>query len=454
MFRRPARCGAGHGFHGRMSCPPRGVYNRVDRRFARGKAGSSVRRNASPLFRLPSLDERADALKSALVRAFHVTPADVRVVVSPYRICPLGAHVDHQLGMVTGLALNQAVLLAFAPSPESRGKEVAALSKNYPGKVRFELDSIPSFRPGDWGNYLRGAALALRQQFDGRLSRGMVAMADGDLPIGGLSSSAAVGVAYLLALEAVNGLSATVAENIHFDRAIENGYIGLRNGILDQSVILASRRGRLLLLDCQSENWRDVSGLKEGSYQILVVHSGVEQALVSTGYNQRVAECREAAKQLLNASGRRAADGAVLRQVGEDVFAKHGAALPPTLRKRATHFFTEQARVRDGAAAWMAGELGRLGRLVTESGESSVKNYECGSPPLITLYELLVGAPGVMGARFSGAGFRGNCIALVEPGRAEAVATVVGDGYARRHPAEARGFAACVCETDDGARTL
>jgi galacturonokinase len=402
----------------------------------------------------PSLDQRAEALKSALVRAFHVTPADVRVVVSPYRICPLGAHVDHQLGVVTGLALNQAVLLAFAPSPESRRKEVAALSKNYPGKVSFDLDSIPSFRPGDWGNYLRGAALALSQQFGKRLGRGMVAMVDGDLPMGGLSSSAAVGVAYLLALEAVNGLSVTIEENIHFDRAIENSYIGLRNGILDQSVILASRRGRLLSLDCQSESWRAVSGLKEKSFQLLVVYSGVEQPLVSTGYNQRVTECREAAKQLLTASGWHAADGAVLRQVGEDIYAKHGAALPATLRKRATHFFTEQARVRDGAAAWKAAELAQFGRLVSASGESSVKNYECGSPPLISLYELLVGTPGVLGARFSGAGFRGNCIALVEPGKAEAIAVAVGEGYARRHPAEARRFAACVCETDDGARTV
>ncbi len=402
----------------------------------------------------PSLDARANALKSALVHAFHVSPADVRLVVSPYRICPLGAHVDHQLGMVTGLALNQAVLLAFAPSPDAHAKEVTALSKNYPGQVGFELDSIPSFRQGDWGNYLRGAALALRQQFGKRLCRGMVAMVDGDLPMGGLSSSAAVGVAYLLALEAVNGLPATVAENIHFDRAIENGYIGLRNGILDQSVILASQRSRLLLLDCQSERWHTVSGLKEEAFELLVVYSGVEQPLVSTGYNQRVAECREAARQLMNAAGQNVADGAVLRQVGEDIFARHGATLPPTLRKRATHFFTEQARVHDGAAAWTSGDLDWLGRLVTESGESSVKNYECGSPPLITLYELLAGAPGVLGARFSGAGFRGNCIALVKPGTAESVAVAVGEGYARRHPAEARRYAACICQTDDGARTL
>ncbi|MBI5686330.1 MAG: galactokinase [Verrucomicrobia bacterium] len=413
-----------------------------------------MKRDGSPLFHPPSLDERANALKSALVRSFHVSPSDVRIVVSPYRVCPLGAHVDHQLGVVTGLALNQAVLLAFAPSPEAHRKEVAALSKNYPGKVSFELDSIPPFRPGDWGNYLRGAALALRDRFGKHLVHGMVAMIDGDLPIGGLSSSAAVGVAYLLGLEAVNGLSVSIADNIHFDRAIENGYIGLRNGILDQSVILAAERDRLLSLDCQSETWHTVRGPKAGSFQILVVYSGFEQALVSTGYNQRVAECREAAKQLLNAAGHRVANGVVLRQVSEEMFVKHGISLPATLRKRATHFFTEQARVRDGAAAWAGADAKQFGALVSQSGKSSVENYECGSPPLITLYELLINSPGVLGARFSGAGFRGNCIALVEPGCAESVAIRVAEGYARRHPAEARTFSACVCETDDGARLL
>ncbi|MBI5819114.1 MAG: hypothetical protein HZA88_09000 [Verrucomicrobia bacterium] len=413
-----------------------------------------MKHDASPLLHPPSLDERADALKSALIRAFHVSPADVRVAVSPYRICPLGAHVDHQLGIVTGLALNQAIVMAFAPSPETHRKEVAALSKNYPGQVRFELDSIPPFRPGDWGNYLRGAALALRDQFGKRLGRGMVAMVDGDLPIGGLSSSAAVGVAYLLALEAVNGLSVSIAENIHFDRAIENGYIGLRNGILDQSVILAANHDQLLSLDCQSESWHTVRGPEAGSFQVLVVYSGFEQALVSTGYNQRVAECREAARQLLTAAGRRVTNGAVLRQVSEETFVKHGPTLPVTLRKRATHFFTEQARVRDGAEAWARANVKQFGGLVVHSGKSSVENYECGSPPLITLYELLVGSPGVLGARFSGAGFRGNCIALVEPGQAEAVAVAVAEGYARRHPAEAKHFSACVCETDNGARLI
>ena len=141
MCRHRVRRVAGRCFHGRMRRLPRYPHNRVDRRFAHGKAKPGLNRNVSPLFRLPSLDERANALKSALVRAFHVTPADVRVVVSPYRICPLGAHVDHQLGMVTGLALNQAVLLAFAFSAG-----VGVIFGFWPARKAYLLSPIEALR--------------------------------------------------------------------------------------------------------------------------------------------------------------------------------------------------------------------------------------------------------------------------------------------------------------------
>jgi galactokinase/galacturonokinase len=387
-------------------------------------------------------------------RTYGVPPADVRVVVSPYRICPLGAHVDHQRGVVTGMALDQAVLLAFAPAPEASAGRVSARTHSFDHEVSFELDAIPPVQRGDWGNYLRGAALSLRQEYGERLRRGMLAIVDGRMPIGGLSSSAAVGVAYLLALEAVNGLDVNIAENIRLDRAIENGYIGLNNGILDQSVILASRRDQLLRLDCASQHWQAVAGPQRDAFDVLVFHSGVTAALVTTGYNQRVAECRDAARRLLVAAGRPASDDAVLRDVPEEVFLQSGDALPEPIRRRATHYFTEQARVRDGVDAWRAADLARFGSLVTQSGRSSMENYECGSPQLIAIYELLAGTPGVFGARFSGAGFRGSCVALVDPVRAEDIAATAAEGYARRHPADAEHSAIVVCDTDDGARLL
>lgn len=399
----------------------------------------------------PGREQRIQKLREELRSRYGIPVEKARVVNSPYRICPLGAHVDHQDGIVTGMALDQSVLLAFAPSGEPT---VRVQSLNFPNEVRFDLHAIPSKVAKDWGNYVRGAALALRQAH--KLDRGLVGVVEGDLPIGGLSSSAAVGVAYLLALELVNGLEIDVAENIHLDRFIENGYIGLNNGILDQAVILASRANGLLVIDCQQEAIQSspCPRAHPAPFRVMVVHSGVNESLTRTDYNQRVAECREAAGQLMRFAGIYPTDGVKLREVSESVFERFGKELPGKLRKRATHFFGEQKRVRDGVGAWERGDLGAFGRLINESGQSSIENYECGCPELITLYELLRECSGVFGARFSGAGFRGSCVALVEPSQAQNVASHVMDEYPKRHPDYAGSFRICFCGTDDGAKVV
>jgi len=169
-----------------------------------------------------------------------VSADQVRVVRSPYRMCPLGAHVDHQLGQVTGLALDRALLLGFVPRSDGR---VALASRQFDRSVEFSLADLPHKPAGDWGDYARGAAFALcRSQ---TLNTGIYGMVDGHDNVGGLSSSAAVGVAYLLALQHVNGLRWSAEGTIELDRIVENDYLGLQNGILDQSVILLGQGGRL-----------------------------------------------------------------------------------------------------------------------------------------------------------------------------------------------------------------
>ena len=120
----------------------------------------------------------------------------------------------------------------------------------------------------------------------------------------------------------------------------------------------------------------------------------------------------------------------------------------------AAHFFAERARVARGIEAWVAGDIEAFGRLMTASGRSSIDNYECGSPPLIDLYQTLVDTPGVYGARFSGAGFRGCCVALVAAEAAPAAAARVERVYAAAHPELAAGARVLLCDSDDGARPV
>jgi len=400
-----------------------------------------------------SQTERIDELVTTLRRHHTVDPETIRIAQVPLRISPLGAHIDHQLGRVTGMAVDRSILFAFAPTAEPH---VHVHSLDFATPTCFSLTAIPPRVQGDWGNYLRGAATAL--QITHGLQRGLVGVLSGDMPIGGLSSSAAVTIAYLLGLEAVNGLSIGAAENIGLVTRTEHEYIGLNNGILDQTSILFSQRNHLTVIDCESVAIeRAPASIAPEEYAILAVYSGVAQGLVGTGYNNRVAECQAAARQLLEFAGERnsaAIDDPRLRHVNPDYFASYGDRLDAPLRKRATHFFTEMARVQAGEAAWRAGDLARFGALVAQSGESSIKNYESGCPQLITLYEILCNTPGVYGVRFSGAGFRGSCLALVDPAQSEAIAEAVHQQYPQTHPEVADVYSVHLCQPADGAGLL
>jgi galactokinase/galacturonokinase len=403
---------------------------------------------APPVIQPLAEAEEIARLVERLGRIDGVDPARIQVVRAPLRICPLGAHIDHQLGVVTGMTIDRAILLAFVPTLDGR---VQIESLNFDRPARFGLEQVPPYQKGDWANYVRGAVLALQQRH--RLAQGLVGVVGGAMPIGGLSSSAAVTIAYLLALEAINGLSLGAQDNVELCRFTENRYIGLNNGILDQSVILHSATGHLTRIDCQTvEIDRVPAGLDAAqlsrSFEVLVVYSGVTHALVGTDYNNRVAECRQAAQELLGHAGLPVPDDVRLRHVPEEQFSRHVDRLDAPLARRARHYFGEMARVAEGVSAWRSGDLAGFGRLVTESGESSIKWYECGCPQLVTLYEILRETPGVYGTRFSGAGFRGNCIALIDRPAREAIAEAVHGRYPALHPDVAGSYSIHFCQPD------
>lgn len=384
----------------------------------------------------------------------------VRVVISPYRICPLGAHIDHQGGTVSAMTINKGVLLGFVPSDNS---QVLLQSRQFKGEVRFSVDeeqlpqnsaelensgalkrSSSSQEECNWGNYARGALYALQKRGN-HLKKGIIGFICGaeGLDSSGLSSSAAVGVAYLLAFESANKLIISPTENIEYDRLIENEYLGLKNGILDQSAILLSSYGCLTCMNCKTKEHRLIRPPESNAnhnnetkkqFNILLAFSGLKQALITNpGYNSRVAECREAAKILLQASGNEGLEP-LLSNVDPKAYEEHKGKLDPNLARRAEHYFSENKRVTKGLEAWASGNIEDFGKLISASGLSSIKNYESGCEPLIQLCEILLRAPGVYGARFSGAGFRGCCIAFVDADRALEAASFIRQEYPKLQP--------------------
>ncbi|XP_078444028.1 galacturonic acid kinase isoform X3 [Wolffia australiana] len=210
----------------------------------------------------------------------------------------------------------------------------------------------------NWGDYAKGAVFAL-QKSGKQVTKGITGFICGSegLDSSGLSSSAAVGIAYLLALEYANTLTLTPVENIELDRIIENEYLGLRNGILDQSAILLSNYGCLTSMNCKTKDYTLVPhpGINKNekhengeAFKILLAFSGLKHALTSTnGYNDRVAECQEAARVLLQATGSGDLEP-LLCNVDRETYEAHKGKLKPSLAKRAEHFFSENARVTEG----------------------------------------------------------------------------------------------------------
>lgn len=371
-----------------------------------------------------------------------------RKIRSPLRICPLGAHVDHQLGQITAMAIDRSIDLHYRPLP---GGEVRARSTQFPEPDAFHIADVPAVVSGFWGNFLRGAVLSLRRDHD--LTVGIEATVEAGMPTGGLSSSAAVCTAYITALADVNGIRLAPMDVIRYAHWIERDWLGLRNGILDYAANVLCREHALLHLDCRSEAYELVPRPASlPPFSVLLVYSGVSRALLSTGYNDRVDECRAAAWYLQEMAGEehRPFHQTTLRDVDDGAFAKYIDRLPGRFRRRAQHFRTENWRVAKGVAAWRAGDLEQFGQLMNESGRSSIEHYESGSPELIALYEILQDAPGVYGTRFSGAGFRGYCLALVDPAHEAAITERVREQYLTVYPEHTARFRLDICGTGDG----
>ena len=299
-------------------------------------------------------------------------------IFSPYRVCPLGAHVDHQHGLVTGFAIDKGVDLWFNVNSENSLREeilqnsdqnldnfqakpdkishVHLESKTFEGVVDFEIDQPSQVREHHWGDYARGAKYALRKRFE--LKRGITGVIQGSLPVGGLSSSAAVLIAYVMAFAKANDITLQPFEVVKIASEAEREYIGLNNGLLDQACIALGKKDGLLFLDCDSDNWRIIKRNPEmPEFEIGIFFSGLTRSLVNSDYNLRVYECKTAAWNMLAYQEQplKTFDKTFLRDVPKETFEKTRDIMPARFARRAEHFYSEYRRVRQGVTAWETG---------------------------------------------------------------------------------------------------
>ncbi len=397
-------------------------------------------------------------------------------IFSPYRVCPLGAHVDHQHGLVTGFAIDKGVDLWFNVNQIDNGQltidnysgsHVHLESLTFDGVIDFDIATPALVKQGDWGDYARGAKFALQKRF--KLKTGITGTIKGSIPVGGLSSSAAVLIAYVMAFAKANGIQLEAFEVMKIASEAEREYIGLNNGLLDQACIALGKKDHLLMLDCESDEYRlipfggqgdSVKGQRSDGeglpFEFGIFFSGLTRSLMSSDYNLRVAECKTATwlVQAYENIPLKEQNKTFLRDVSENMYKIHRDKMPPRFARRAEHFFSEHKRVREGITAWETGNLEWFGSLSKASCESSIHNYECGSPELIAIYNAMLTTDGIYGGRFSGAGFKGACIALVDPAKKEEIEKTITEKYLEQFPQYKNSFKVYFCKSDDGARFI
>ncbi|HEY8359893.1 MAG TPA: galactokinase [Ramlibacter sp.] len=326
------------------------------------------------------------------------------VAQAPGRVNLLGEHTDYNDGFVLPVAIAQQTRVAM----RANGGELFALHAAELGQtVRFGFAQPPA---DHFASYVFGCLSLVRER--GVDIPPLDIEVSSQVPMGvGLSSSAALEVATLRCLRSLLALDLDDVLIAQLAQRAEIEYAHVRCGIMDQMASSLAATDRALLIDTRSLERRDVP-LPAGS-AVLVLDSGVARTLAGSGYNQRRAECEAAAQQMGRAS---------LRDVES---LDEMAALPDVLRRRARHVFTENARVLAASS-----DAEAFGRLMNASHASLRDDYEVSTPELDQLVALLQAHPGVYGARLTGAGFGGACVALCRADALHEVAPAVLPRYA------------------------
>ena len=358
------------------------------------------------------LDTALHARVVATFAAAYGTTPDL-VARAPGRVNLIGEHTDYNDGFVLPCAIGPGTMVAASKRADDQVHIVAADFAD--ATDRFALSDITHSTQG-WANYVRGMIDAV-QKAGFALTGANLAIA-GNVPQGaGLSSSASLEVAVGQAMLALTGTDIDRTRLAQIAQAAECDFVGTKCGIMDQLISAQGKAGHALLIDCRSLSLTDAP--IPADVAIMIVHSGVTRGLVEGHYNERRRTCESAA----------AAIGvAALRDADLDMLGSAG--LDRITHARARHVITENQRTLDAAAVLAQSDLKTLGQLMADSHASMRDDFEITVPPIDRLVRLLQGAIGNDGgARMTGGGFGGACVAVLPTSRIDDVRASVVAGY-------------------------
>ena len=352
---------------------------------------------------------------------FHEKP--VFLLRAPGRVNLLGEHVDYNDGFVLPAAIDRAVWIACSPASTPHSTLLAADLNEH---VSFSPESIATKTDLDgepmphWAKYPAGCAWALNKA--GYETPAIRAVFTSDVPRGsGLSSSAAVEMAFISAWQATAGFEADGMTRARLGQRAENQYVGVNCGIMDQFASACGKRDHALFLDCRSLQWRTVPLPQDVA--IVVADTAVPRSLSESAYNERRSACEEAARLL----GARS-----LRDVSVSEFQRNKHKLPKLVARRAQHVVEEIQRTEQSIFLLQQGNVVAFGRLMNECHKSLRDLYEVSCLELDVMAEIARSLDGCYGARLTGAGFGGCTVNLVAQSAVEPFAKELADQYTRK----------------------
>ena len=358
---------------------------------------------------------------------------------APGRLEILGNHTDYNEGFVLSCATGQATEMAIAAIP---GRICKLQNPPLKGEFTIDLDDMDTPRPKDWTNYIKGVLVELRRR--GISYPAFEVLFKSSVPLSaGMSSSAALEMAFCIALKQLAGIDLPLPDWARVGQSVENVYLGLKSGLLDQFSSLYGKKDSFILCDFRSVEVLKTVTMPAG-WKIVVANTMVKHNLVESDYNQRRESCERATKVIQG----KFPQVKTLRDVSSSMLEECKSILDHTDYLRAKHVVGEDERVMKGVELLEAGKVEEFGALWFQSHESSRDCFENSCPELDILVELAHTIPGCVGARLSGGGFGGISIHLVRESEAENYCERLAAAYKLK---TGKTIETIICSVGDGA---
>jgi len=325
---------------------------------------------------------------------------------APGRVNLIGEHTDYNEGFVLPMAIEKKIIML---GQLRNDRLVQVFDLGYKAEAKFSLDKLIPLRKNTWANYLMGVVDEIQKA--GYILQGANLIFKSNIPKGaGLSSSAALEVVTALTMAKLNSLKIEPVKMARLCQQAENNFVGVACGIMDQYVSRLGEKGHVLFIDCRTDNY-ELTPFRDSSYQIVICDSKIRRGLIDSEYNKRREECKRATEFFADRLNHKVQ---TLRDVTIEEFKQYQEYLPETIARRARHVISENHRVQTSRKALEAGDYVTFGQLMIESHQSLKVDYEVSCKELDLLVDLALKQDGVLGARMTGAGFRGCTVNLLK----------------------------------------